>query len=188
MNLLTTSIVRYVFFILLTISVTFQTNQVRADSLQKAGDILQFAVPAYAFGLAMCEENKDGVKQFAYSIISSQTTVHVLKQVTQQKRPCFKEGDKKSSFPSGHASSAFAGATFIHKRYGFKKAIIPYGAAILTGVSRVKAKKHHVRDVVAGALISGFWTMCFVDRLDKKDGMVLTSDGDGTILSYEVNF
>jgi membrane-associated phospholipid phosphatase len=156
--------------------------------LQKAGDILQFAVPAYAFGLAMCEENKDGVKQFAYSIISSQTTVHVLKQVTQQKRPCFKEGDKKSSFPSGHASSAFAGATFIHKRYGFKKAIIPYGAAILTGVSRVKAKKHHVRDVVAGALISGFWTMCFVDRLDKKDGMVLTSDGDGTILSYEVNF
>jgi membrane-associated phospholipid phosphatase len=180
--------VRYVFFVLFAISVTFQPSQARADSLKKAGDILQFAIPVYAFGLAMCEENKDGVKQFAYGIISSQVTVHALKQVTQQKRPCFREGDKKNSFPSGHASSAFAGATFIHKRYGFRKAIIPYGAAILTGVSRVKAKKHHVRDVVAGALISGFWTMCFVDRLDKKEGVALTSDEDGTILAYEMHF
>jgi membrane-associated phospholipid phosphatase len=176
-------------FGLLAIFVAIPTTQVGADSLQKVGDILQFAVPAYAFGLTLGEENKEGLKQFTYSIVTSQITVHVLKSMTNQKRPCYKEGDKKNSFPSGHASSAFAGAAFIHKRYGFRKAIIPYGAAILTGVSRVKAKKHHVRDVVAGALISGFWTMCFVDRLDKKEGFVLSSDEDGRMtLAYEINF
>jgi hypothetical protein len=45
-----------------------------------------------------------------------------------------------------------------------------------------------VRDVVAGALLSGFWTMCFVDRLGKKEGMTSTSDEDGTILAYEMTF
>jgi membrane-associated phospholipid phosphatase len=144
-----------------------------ANPLQRVGDVLQIAVPVYAFGLAMNEQGHEGMKQFAYTLISSQLTVHILKVTTNQKRPCYKEGDKKNSFPSGHTSAAFLGATFIHKRYGFKKAIIPYGAAILTGISRVQAKKHHVRDVIVGALISGFWTACFVDR---KDNLTLAVD------------
>ncbi|MDR3273916.1 MAG: phosphatase PAP2 family protein [Puniceicoccales bacterium] len=135
---------------LFVVSLALPIGQLRANSLQKVGDVLQFVVPAYAFGLAMREETNEGVKQFGCSLASSQATVHVLKKVTNQKRPCFREGDKRNSFPSGHTSSAFLGATFIHRRYGFNQAIIPYGAAILTGVSRVQAKKRHVRDVVAG--------------------------------------
>jgi membrane-associated phospholipid phosphatase len=105
-----------VFFMLFVVLLALPNGQLQANSLQKAGDALQFVVPAYAFGLAMREETNEGIKQFAYSLISSQVTVHVLKKVTNQKRPCFKEGDKKNSFPSGHTSSAFAGATFVHKR------------------------------------------------------------------------
>jgi hypothetical protein len=30
--------------------------------------------------------------------------------------------------------------------------------------------------------------MCFVDRLDKKEGVVLSSDENGTVLAYEINF
>jgi hypothetical protein len=60
--------------------------------------------------------------------------------MTHQKRPNYKEGDIKKSFSSGHTSSAFAGASFIQRRYGFKQAIIPYGLAIATGASRIYAK------------------------------------------------
>jgi hypothetical protein len=52
-------------------------------------------------------------------------------------------------------------------------------------VSRIQAKKHHVRDVVAGAIISGLWTMCFVDR---KENLVLSVDEGGTKLAYEITF
>ncbi|HHD79408.1 MAG TPA: phosphatase PAP2 family protein [Epsilonproteobacteria bacterium] len=66
---------------------------------------------------------------------------------------CKSNSRAKDSFPSGHTSSAFSGATFIHKRYGLKYAIVPYLGAIYTGYSRVHSNRHYTRDVVAGALI-----------------------------------
>ncbi|MDR1890721.1 MAG: phosphatase PAP2 family protein [Puniceicoccales bacterium] len=159
--------------------------QLRANDFQTMGDILQFAIPAYAFGLSWQEEGYEGTKQFAYSLAASQLSVHVLKTVTHQKRPDYQEGNKKNSFPSGHAAGAFTGASFIHRRYGFKQAIIPYGLAIATGISRVQAKKHHVRDVVAGAIISCLWSWCFVE---KKTNIIIDTDGESTKIAYEVNF
>jgi membrane-associated phospholipid phosphatase len=45
------------------------------------------------------------------------------------------------------------GATFIHKRYGWKYAVPAYIAATYVGYSRVEADKHYVEDVIAGAAI-----------------------------------
>jgi membrane-associated phospholipid phosphatase len=149
------------------------------------GDILQFAIPVYAFGLSRGEEGYEGTKQFIYSLAASQLSVHVLKQTTHQKRPDYKEGDKKHSFPSGHTSSAFNGASFIHRRYGFRQAMIPYGLAIATGMSRIQAKKHHPRDVIVGAAISCLWTWYFVE---KKTNVVVDTNGEYTKIAYEVNF
>lgn len=46
--------------------------------------------------------------------------------------------------PSGHTSAAFQGDAFIHKRYGFDYAIVPYMGAIFTGYSRVHANKNTI--------------------------------------------
>lgn len=57
------------------------------------------------------------------------------------------------SSTSGHTSKAFTVAGFIHKSYGWKYSIPACIGAVFVGYSRVKADKHFVEDVVAGAAI-----------------------------------
>ncbi len=134
----------------------------------------------------MSESDYTGAKQWTYSVLSSQLTSELLKKATKRKRPDYKEGDKRDSFPSGHTASAFSGATFIHKRYGLKQAIIPYTMAGFVGYSRVQAKRHHKTDVIAGALISSFYTWIFVDK--ENNNLSLTTDRESTKLEYKTNF
>ena len=64
-----------------------------------------------------------------------------------------------SSFPSGHATVAFAAATVFAKEYRDIKwvPIVSYTAASLIGMSRLTENKHWISDVVAGAVF-GFLT------------------------------
>ncbi|MDR2629074.1 MAG: phosphatase PAP2 family protein [Puniceicoccales bacterium] len=171
--------------LILILAIFMPIGRLGANSFQRMGDVLQFAIPVYAFGLSRGEEGYEGSKQFIYSLAASQLSVHILKETTYQKRPDYQEGDKKRSFPSGHTSSAFSGASFIHKRYGFRQAIVPYGLAIATGISRVQAKKHYPRDVIAGAMISCLWIWFFVE---KKTNIIVDTNGEFTTIAYEMNF
>jgi len=54
-----------------------------------------------------------------------------------------------SSFPSGHASAAFAAAMIIGKRPWSRIAM--FGLATVVSTSRVHVRIHHASDVVAGA-------------------------------------
>ena len=61
-----------------------------------------------------------------------------------------------SSFPSGHAISAFAVATVIAGRYGKRHRWVPfvaYGAAGVIGFSRVTLQAHFPSDVFLGAAL-----------------------------------
>ena len=130
------------------------------DTLEKMGDLMQVMVPTYAFGMAMNEEGWDGAKQFAYSFGAMEATVYGLKYTIKAKRP--NKADNHS-FPSGHTAAAFSGASFIHKRYGLKRAIVPYLMSGFTGYSRVVANKHHWRDVIGGAVIASAISWVIVD-------------------------
>ena len=131
--------------------------------IEEIGNYMQVILPAYAFGMSMNEQDWDGAKQFVYSFASMQATVYGLKAVVDEPRP---NGSNKNSFPSGHTAAAFSGATFIHKRYGIKRAVIPYAMATLTGFSRIDARMHYFHDVVAGAAIGGLFTWAFVSKYD----------------------
>jgi len=58
---------------------------------------------------------------------------------------------KTSSFPSGHATSAFSAAALLSE----DDALWPlyYAIAVLVASSRVYTKMHHASDVIAGALL-----------------------------------
>ena len=131
------------------------------DTLEKMGDLTQVIVPAYAFGLAMNEEGWDGAKKFVYSFGAMEATVYGLKYTIKSERP--NKADNHS-FPSGHTAAAFSGASFIHKRYGIKRAIVPYLLSGFTGYSRIVANKHHWRDVIAGAAIATALSWVIVDE------------------------
>jgi undecaprenyl-diphosphatase len=55
-----------------------------------------------------------------------------------------------SSFPSGHAASAFLAATWLHEETGSASW---YCLAAAVGASRVYVRMHHASDVIAGAAL-----------------------------------
>jgi len=76
------------------------------------------------------------------------------------------DGSNSNSFPSGHTSAAFTGATFIHRRYGLNTALSAYAVASFVGFSRVHAQKHYWEDVIAGAALAGVNSWLFAKPLN----------------------
>ncbi|MBX7187418.1 MAG: phosphatase PAP2 family protein [Vicinamibacteria bacterium] len=76
--------------------------------------------------------------------------VQSLKLIVHRRRP---NGTNRQSFPSGHASNAFALATVAERHYGWKAGVPAYLLAGLVGASRLKQDKHYFSDVMAGATL-----------------------------------
>ena len=74
----------------------------------------------------------------------------VIKTAVGRERP---NGENNQSFPSGHASNAFALAAVAERHYGWKIGIPGYVLAGVVGASRIQQDKHYVSDVVAGAAL-----------------------------------
>jgi undecaprenyl-diphosphatase len=58
-----------------------------------------------------------------------------------------------SSFPSGHASSAFFAATMLTSMAGRRSAPVWFGLAGIVALSRPYVRIHHASDIVAGAAL-----------------------------------
>lgn len=120
---------------------------VAADSIQDAGDILQFVLPATAIGLTIGHSDGAGAIELGKSVAVSMGVTYALKDSINAKRP--NGGDH--SFPSGHSSLSFSAAEFMRKRYGWRYGAPAYVGAAFVAYSRVEAREHYVQDVVAGA-------------------------------------
>lgn len=125
------------------------THAAHAD-IERAGDIIAFAIPALAYGSTYYKDDKAGRQQFYYAFGANVASTYALKTIIDKQRP---DGSDANSFPSGHTSIAFQGASFIHKRYGLEYSIPAYIGAGFVGYSRVQADKHDVVDVLAGAAL-----------------------------------
>ena len=76
-----------------------------------------------------------------------------LKTMIKEERP---DHSDDKSFPSGHASMAFAAARSIDKEFRKDCIWIPiagYAAATAVGIERIASDRHHWYDVVAGAAV-----------------------------------
>lgn len=85
--------------------------------------------------------------------ILSSSWAYALKYAVNRTRP---NGDPRS-FPSGHATAAFATATVLQEHYGWKLGLPMYAAAAYVAAERVTQQKHWPSDVVAGAVLG---TIC----------------------------
>jgi membrane-associated phospholipid phosphatase len=134
-----------IFSLLFSWSLTVNANT------EKAGDLLYKLIPTVAFASTLYfEDDYAGSWQFAKSLATTEISTLLLKKAINERRP---NGECCSSFPSGHTSVAFSGASFLQMRYGWKLGIPAYAAASFVAYSRVDARQHYTRDVVAGAMV-----------------------------------
>ena len=77
------------------------------------------------------------------------TVTQGLKFAFSRERP---DGEARS-FPSGHASAAFATAHVLQRHLGTKVAIPAFAIAAYTSLSRLQANSHYPSDVVFGAAL-----------------------------------
>ena len=135
--------------------------QIAKADTEDTGDVLSFLIPSIALGETIFyEEGHEGSVEFLKAFVTSQIVTEGLKIAIHKRRP---DGDCCKSFPSGHSSRAFVGASFIHQRYGFKYSVPAYIAASYVAYSRVDADQHEVEDVIAGALVGILSSYYFVE-------------------------
>jgi len=157
--------------------------------LEDTGDILQLALPISAGIMTLIEKDYQGTKKLAFSYATSLAVTYILKEIVHKQRP---EGRLLyDSFPSGHTTSAFSGASFIQRRYGWKYGKYAYGLATIVAISRMEGPDgwHDIWDVLAGAAISIGSTYLYTKPYQKQKVAVgFSSNGDKHLFSLIYKF
>lgn len=182
----------YSFFVLLLALFGVQQD---AKGQQRHGDglddLLQHTPMASVFVLKACDvQNTTTWAELtltaAASYIVAAGVAYSLKQTVAEQRP---DKSDRRSFPSGHATFAFAGATMLHHEFGSVSPWVTiggYGVATVTAVDRIVRDRHYLHDVCAGAAI-GFGATELTYYLKKKffksDRVELSFTGKSLYLS-----
>jgi membrane-associated phospholipid phosphatase len=105
---------------------------------------------AYGIGRAL---DKPCVASVGADLVQAQLMAEVLtvaiKTATRRARA---EGGG-FSFPSGHTTAAFASATVLQQRFGWKVGIPAYAVASYVAAARVQTQRHYLSDVAFGAAL-----------------------------------
>jgi membrane-associated phospholipid phosphatase len=143
------------------------------------GDVGQIAVPASAAVIALVHRDGKGIGELALVSATTLAVVHTLKPIINRRRP----NGGGQSLPSGHTASAFMGAAFLHRRYGWLYGAPAYVAAVYVGYSRVHTKEHWTTDVLAGGALGVASNLVFTRRYHKVQLAPLATPGGGVAVS-----
>ncbi len=151
----------------------------------QAGDFLRIALPAAALAVTVRQDDREGRRQFYRSFAVNAGATLLLKSAVDDQRP---NGDGDDAFPSGHASMSFQAASFLHRRYGARKAWPAYVLAGYVGWSRVDTDEHDEADVLAGAALGIAASFLLADRIDERAQVAFSAGRDGFAVRFAGRF
>lgn len=117
-------------------------------AVRTSTDVAVIAMPAATFTVALLKQDWKGIAIGAAECAGTLAVTYGLKYLVKKKRP---DGSDNHSFPSGHSALAFADASFVMRRYGWKFGVPMYAVAGYVAWGRTYAKKHDFWDVLTGA-------------------------------------
>ena len=141
-----------------------------------AANYTQYMPLAAVMGLKLAgvEGRSDWVRLITESLFSYGATGVLgqgLKYTVRRYRP---DCNARNSFPSGHTTTAFMGATVLHREYGETVSpwisVAGYSVATATAAMRVLANRHWLSDAIAGASIGILGTEIAYDVNDALFG------------------
>jgi undecaprenyl-diphosphatase len=136
-----------------------------ADALfTTASHLGDFSVIWHIIGIArgLTSEKRANQAFLLSSVLGAESVIvnQGVKRLFRRVRPTVSGDDRfavrtpvTSSFPSGHASSAFVAATLLTAWSGRRCAPLWFGLAVIVSVSRAYVRIHHASDVIAGAVL-----------------------------------
>ena len=160
--------------------------QSQNTTLETLGDIVLFTLPVATLGTTFIVGDKEGSWQFTKGFLLNQAVTYGLKVAIDKQRPQHNGGH---AFPSGHTSTTFQSASFIHKRYGFKNSIPAYALASFTAITRLEKNKHDGWDVLGGVVVGIGSTLLFTTPYQQEHmELTFSSDTDTYLLGLAFKF
>lgn len=173
-------------------------------STSKYGDALGQWIPnlAYAAGMAIDGWGFDHKKSKGRTILMLKASVYsgvmsqALKYVFREPRP--NGSSDMASFPSGHATTAFAFASVVGAEHEWYWGALAYSMATFVAASRINDNMHRLHDVVGGATLGlsyglGLYYRAHAGEAPEKPTtsayMVLPTDRfDGALATYVLEY
>tara|TARA_B100002049_G_scaffold60696_1_gene43588 strand:+ start:115 stop:699 length:585 start_codon:yes stop_codon:yes gene_type:complete len=158
----------------------------QVGTTQKIGDVILFVLPVATAGTSLIKGDNQGVWQFTKGFVMTEALTYGLKLSINKTRP---DLSNDNAFPSGHTSTVFHSAGYIHRRYGFKYSIPAYALAGFTAASRIDSKKHDIVDVLAGTAIGLGSNLLFTTEYQQKHMELSYTSFDGNhMLGFTYKF
>ena len=176
------SIVLFLLFSQLTLSQDTSETKPQVGTTQTIGDVILIALPAATLGTSFIIGDEPGAWQFTKGLILTEAITYGLKISINKQRP---DKSNDNAFPSGHTSTVFHSAGFIHRRYGFTYSIPAYALAGFTAASRIDSEKHDILDILAGAAIGLGSNLLFTTAYQQEHMELTFSSGNG---DYQLGF
>lgn len=104
-------------------------------------------------GSLLLADTNEGARLTKALVLTSLSHL-TLSNILSRERP--RHSDDQS-LPSGHTATMFALAGTLSGSYGWRVGLVSYGAAVMSGLSRIKEDDHWFSDVVAGAFLGTYW-------------------------------
>ena len=176
---------KYLHFITISTGLALATPAIASNSFWKTyADVGAIGIPAAAGVITLAKDDRPGLIQLGLTGGSSLLVTQALKLSIDSTRP--NGGDH--SFPSGHTTTAFAGAGYLRVRYGWRVGLPFELLAATVGFARVQSRDHHWYDVVAGAAIGEGAAQIFTHRLNPDVRIGLAGDTEGGLVSLSARF
>jgi len=171
---------KQLFILILLLSIFYTSNGISQNkTIKTTGDVILFVLPAATLATTFIIKDKKGSWQFTKAFLVNEAITHGLKYTIKKERP---DGSNYNSFPSGHTSTTFQSASFIHLRYGFKYSIPAYVLAGFTAYSRIDANRHDGWDILGGAIIGVGSTLLFTTPYQEEHMELTYNSYDGNYL------
>lgn len=147
-------------------------------------DIMAIGIPLSAGVITLANDDHNGLLQLAETGAVAIVAVEALKYSIDSTRP----NGGNHSFPSGHTAVAFAGAGYLHARYGWRTGLPFEILAATVGFARVQSRDHHWYDVVAGAAIGEGSAFLLTRRLNENVRVSVAGDTRSGMVAVGARF
>jgi hypothetical protein len=167
-----------------------------SHDMSKFGDLTGQVIPniLYISGSFIYGKFNDEAKAYKRIKLMTKATFYagvttmILKRLVAQKRP---DSDNRSSFPSGHTTTAFAFASVVAMEHEWYWGTAAYAMATITAVSRIHDNAHYLHDVVAGATIGTAFGIALSNLADDNDNdnkYSIIPNEDGAIVQMHISY